>query len=162
MGAGQVQEFNSQSLLAMPLPAVWGPKLWAILHGIGARCGRSTPQLRRDELRELQWLVAHLETIVPCPECRQHIIAYKGVNPTPESAAEFCVWFYAFHEAVNARLGKPSYPLTPGLGSTTNLTKAWEDFYGCLKESLLKGAVRGDAIAKFKQHLRMWQGFAGV
>ena len=146
----------------MPLPAIWGPKLWAVLHGIGARCGKSIPQTRRDEERELKWLIDHLETIVPCPECRDHITRYKKEHPMPGKAAEYGYWIWQFHEAVNTRLGKPSVAWTGDIGNSVNLAKAWADFQNCLKDSLLKGSVRGDLVTKWKIHLQLWQGFSGV
>lgn len=146
----------------MPLPAIWGPKLWAVLHGIGSRAGNSMAQTRRDEERELKWLFDHLETIVPCPECRDHIIKYRREHPLPRMASDYGRWIWAFHEAVNARLGKPSIGWSEDIGSSVVLTKAWAEFKISIKESLLTGSVRGDLVSQWRIHLQLWQGFCCV
>lgn len=146
----------------MPLPAIWGPKLWAVLHGIGGRAGRSMPQVRQDEERELKWLFDNLETLVPCPECRGHIVRYRKDHPLPVKAAEYGRWIWEFHEAVNQRLGKPSVIWSERIGEGSSVSKAWTDFQGSLKDSLLKGSVKGDSVARWKLHLQMWRGFCGA
>lgn len=146
----------------MPLPAIWGPKLWIVLHGIGAYAGKSMIQTRKDEERELKWLIDHLETIVPCIECRDHIIRYRKEHPLPSHAAEYGYWIWKFHEAVNVRLEKPSISWSEEIGKRINLAKAWFEFKESLKESLLKGSVRGDFFATWKLHLQLWQGYCGI
>ena len=145
----------------MPLPAIWGPKLWDILHGIGARAGKSMLQTRRDEERELKWIFEHLEQIVPCQECRKHIIEYRKENPLPEKGLGYAHWIWQFHEAVNARLGKPSVVLVDGFGSSVILTKAWTEFKNCMRDSLMKGSVKGEFVANWRLHMKLWQGFCG-
>lgn len=142
----------------MVLPSVWGPKLWIVLHGIGRIAGRSPFPVRRDEERELKWLIDRLETIVPCPECRAHIESYRKEHPPPLAAAEVGQWFWQFHNAVNKRLNKPEIPMPIG-GEPTKVIDSWKVYQTTIKESLLKGVLRQDAINDFGRHLRMWQGF---
>lgn len=145
----------------MPLPAVWGPKLWTVLHAVGARAGRNSKALKIDEAREIKWLLDHLETIVPCPECKQHIVSYRKSVPYPINTYDTGEWISKFHNAVNVRLGKPELPFTEDLGKTTTILTAWADYQDVLKESAMRGTVRGEAIKEWNRHLRMWMGFCG-
>jgi hypothetical protein len=145
----------------MPVPAIWGPKLWATLHAIGARAGKNSKSLRIDEAREIKWLLEHLETIVPCPECRQHIKTYRQTTGLPENTYNTGEWLSKFHNAVNVRLGKNEVPYTNELGSSTTILSAWSAYQDVLKESMFRGTVRGEAIKEWNRHLRMWMGFCG-
>lgn len=145
----------------MPLPAVWGPKLWAVLHAVGARAGRNSKALRIDEEREIKWLLDHLETIVPCAECKQHIVGYRQRVILPVNTYDTGEWISKFHNAVNVRLGKQEVPFTEDLGKTTNILNAWIDYQNVLKESMFRGTVRGEAVKEWNRHLRMWMGFCG-
>jgi hypothetical protein len=145
-------------------PNVWGPILWSLLHTIGARAGLSSPKIYIDELRELRWLVDHLESIIPCKECRDHVQEYRRANPLPVAASAYGLWFWTFHEEVNRRLGKPStIPFTPELGKPTDnrkLLETWKAYTNVLSDSLLKGQVKGENIKEFNRHFRMWIGFS--
>jgi hypothetical protein len=145
----------------MPVPAIWGPKLWTLLHAIGARAGKNSKALRIDEARELKWLLEHLETIVPCPECRQHIQIYRQTFGLPVNTYDTGIWLSTFHNSVNTRLGKAEMPFTDDLGRNTNILDAWNLYQAVLKESMFRGAVQGKALADWNRHLRMWMGFCG-
>jgi hypothetical protein len=100
----------------MPLPSVWGPIAWKLLHSIGNRCGK-TKYLIKDELRESIWILSHIEYIIPCMECRNHIQSHRKKHPLPNDSSLFGAWLWTFHEAVNERLGKPEGPpFTQDLG----------------------------------------------
>ena len=138
------------------LPSLWGPKLWTLLHGIGGKAGRSIPALRADEIRELKWLVNNLETIIPCNECQTHIKIYRKAKPPPPNPSEYAHWFWEFHEAVNARLGKPSFPFTPDV--SINIHQAWKTF----NYTIGSREINAEFIKKFGRHLQLWIGFAGI
>ncbi len=141
----------------MPVPGVWGPKLWAVLHALGARAGLCSKAFAADELRYSLWLLEHLESIVPCPECRQHIVAYRKDNPLPEQTRMLGEWIWTFHEAVNQRLGKPAGPpFTQELGQTTRLQESWKEYQRSVQESMLKGSVSGDAIREWGRRFQLW------
>lgn len=142
----------------MPLPAVWGPKLWAVLHAIGARAGAvSNKALLQDETRYCLWLFEHLDQIVPCPECRAHIISYRRANPLPSETKELGLWIWTFHEAVNARLNKPpGPPFTQMLGRQTSLLESWKEYQQSIRDSVSKGSVVGDAMREWNRRFQLW------
>jgi hypothetical protein len=145
----------------MPVPAIWGPKLWTVLHAIGSKAGRNSKALPIDEAREIKWLLEHLESIVPCPECKEHIIVYRKTTGLPVNTYDTGEWLSKFHNAVNSKLGKVEVPFTQDLGRGTNLLAAWAEYQAVLKESMFRGTVRGDALERWNRHLRMWMGFCG-
>ena len=145
----------------MPVPSIWGPKLWDVLHAIGSKAGRNSKALRIDEAREIKWLLEHLESIVPCPECRQHIKNYRQVTGIPVNTYDTGEWLSKFHNAVNTRLQKAEVAYTNDLGSGINILDAWVSYQNVLKESAMRGTVRGEALKEWNRHLRMWMGFSG-
>ena len=166
VGCGQftrkLDEFNF-SRGGMPLPSVWGPYLWVVLHRIGYRAGKAPDIMATDEKRELDWLFAHLETIVPCVECRQHIEEYRKVHGIPVPA-ECGRWIWEFHEDVNRRLGKTGVPYSSELGSwptNKSLRRLWREYCESIFESVQMGNLPGKNLTEFGRHLFLWQGFAG-
>ena len=145
----------------MPVPSVWGPKLWAVLHAIGARAGRNSKALRIDEAREIKWLLEHLETIVPCPECRQHIVNHRKTVGLPVNTYDTGEWVWTFHNAVNRRLGKDELALNIESGLSLAVLESWIGYQTVLKESMFRGTVRAEALKEWNRHLRMWLGFSG-
>jgi hypothetical protein len=142
----------------MPLPAVWGPVAWRLLHAIGARAGScKTIKLKQDEIRECFWLLSHLEYIIPCPECRSHILDYRKKHGLPEDITSVGAWLWTFHEAVNERLGKPEGPpFTHDLGRQTNPTEVWKLYQEIIKESYLNGNLIGKDVKEWGRHLKLW------
>jgi len=148
----------------MNAPGVWGPHLWAVLHRIGFHAGKAPEKLARDEKREFEWLINHLETVVPCAECRAHIEEYrrarKGVSP-----ANAARWIWEFHEAVNARLGKTGVEFSSDLGSSSpkkTLRQLWKTYTDTILTSVQVGFVTREAVSEFSRHLFLWQGFACI
>lgn len=95
----------------------WGPLLWQIFHTLAQKSGKQTNLITQgDEQRAWPLFMKTLVPIIPCPYCKDHFQEYLKKNPfnLPMdyfSWNEYIVnWFYNFHEAVNARLGKPSFP----------------------------------------------------
>jgi hypothetical protein len=144
----------------MGTPAVWGPTLWKVLHGIGHTVTHAPPTtdlLTRDRIRETTWLLTHLSTIIPCAECRRHLIDYIHTHPLPTAQSDVAVWIWNFHEAVNSRLGKeggPSY--TPELGKVDVLV-TWNTYKSFLKDSIASGKQKGSAVLEYSRHLLLWK-----
>lgn len=150
----------------MPVPGIWGPHLWAVLHRIGYRAGKAPDIMAKDEKRELDWLLSHLESIVPCVECRQHIEEYRKTRGMPlPLPSELGKWVWEFHEAVNLRLGKVSgVAYSPSLGSlpaNKSLRALWREYTENVFESVQMGNLPGKNLSEFARHLFLWQGFAG-
>jgi hypothetical protein len=137
----------------------WGPYAWKLLHGIGARAGRSSEKLRKDEDREAIWLIKNLESIIPCAECRKHIAAYKKES-TPKRSEEIGEWIWKFHEAVNERLNKPRGPsFTQELGMDTDLKEAWNDYNKVMKKELIVGNCVAEKYNQWLRHFNLWRTF---
>jgi hypothetical protein len=103
-----------------PEAAQWGPLLWCILHGLAEKAGTcTTPMFLDDERR--YWIHFFKETgeIIPCPTCKMHYMEYLKTHPVnalktlPHSQRKAWItkWFWELHNDVNARLGKPIFPI---------------------------------------------------
>ncbi len=95
----------------------WGPYLWFIFHTLAQKAGKQTNGITMgDEQRAWPLFMKSVVLIIPCPYCKDHFQDYLKKNPFDlpmdyYAWNEYIVdWFYNFHEAVNARLGKPSFP----------------------------------------------------
>ena len=140
----------------MPLPAIWGPLAWKLLHAIGARAG-SSATMKKDESRECLWLLSHLEYIIPCPECRLHIIQYRKSNSLPDTN-QTGAWLWTFHEAVNERLKKPEGPpFTHTLGKADNPVECWKVYKECVKECLIQGQLLSHEFMEWGRHFLLWR-----
>lgn len=141
----------------MPPPSVWGPPLWNILHRIGPLSGQII-SLRKDSERECIWLLTHLEFIIPCKECIEHLIQFKRKNPIPKSYTTIGEWVSALHNSVNEKLGKETIEYsTPLVIETKDETKRnWDLYIETIKDSILLGLVTGDRLREFSRHMRLW------
>jgi len=150
----------------MNAPGVWGPHLWAVLHRIGFHAGKAPEKLARDEKREFEWLINHLETVVPCAECRAHIEEYRRARKGVSPAANAARWIWEFHEAVNARLGKTGVEFSSDLGTgftpKKTLRQLWKTYTDTILTSVQVGFVTREAVSEFSRHLFLWQGFACI
>lgn len=98
-----------------PNTAEWGPPLWRIFHALAERSGRSKNQLQQiDEARIWANFLVGLRRSIPCVLCRKHYSDYLQENPIEGVLAKFGeerqtglrLWFYTFHNSVNARSNK--------------------------------------------------------
>jgi hypothetical protein len=104
---------------AYPQNEEWGPLLWLLLHTLAEKAGKQTNSITRgDEMRAWPLFMKELGAIIPCPYCRDHFQEYLKTTPF-QLSTDYFEWrayiphyFYTFHESVNARLGKPSFPET--------------------------------------------------
>lgn len=147
----------------MPLPAVWGPVLWKLLHAMGYKGGDCIAKLQPDEDREFRWLLMNVETIVPCPECREHIVQYRKANPLPSSTKEFGFWIWNFHTSVSIRLEKPPGPAWNsqiGSENSKEILKLWKVYQQTIQESIFKGSVKGDALRTWTRRLALWNSYS--
>lgn len=97
----------------------WGPLVWWILHTLAEKAGKqSNPITMGDEMRAWPLFVKTLVAVIPCPYCKEHFQDYLQTHPfsLPPDYYEWKTYipryFYDFHEAVNVRLNKPSFPFS--------------------------------------------------
>ncbi len=83
---------------------------WLFLHTLVAKISEDKYPLIQ---QELLYQVKNICAVLPCPDCAHHATQYlAGVQlkhvPTKEA---FKVVLWRFHNTVNARTGKPVFPL---------------------------------------------------
>ncbi len=120
--------------------------------------------MKVDAKREIDWLLGHLETIVPCAECRLHIEEYRRVVGLPGSLEQVATWIWMFHQAVNQRIGKSGIEFSEGLGLIErgeSLKNLWLNYTTEVYQAVQMGQLPGIGIKAFKQHLFLWKGFCG-
>jgi hypothetical protein len=142
----------------MPVPGIWGPLLWKVLHPLSI-VQSTRNSFQKDKEYQYKWLIEHLETIIPCEECRKHSKEYRQSHPGYMTNPK--EWMWTFHNAVNTRLGKEEFPLDQLLESTS-IRKSWKEYTDSLQESLLTGHLRGELVKEYKRHLLLWAAFSGL
>ena len=140
-----------------PKTVEWGPFIWKVLHTLAERAGKqSNTILQIDEQRAWPLVVKTFSAIIPCEECRAHATQYIKENPfqPPESYPAWNLYirtyFYTFHEIVNTRLGKPSFPFSD-LSTTYKSTGELDKWFKELDEMMLR------AMKLNGMHIQTWQ-----
>jgi hypothetical protein len=92
-------------------PDTWGPALWAILHILAERIGKSGMDV--DQSRDFYTLITLLPSILPCTTCQSHMKMYLAQNPfviTGLVGTQLHIysrtWLLNFHNAVRASKGQ--------------------------------------------------------
>jgi len=144
----------------VPENTEWGPTLWTLLHGMAARAGKHQRQPDQEEEKKL-WknLFQDMEKVIICLDCRAHYHTYLVENPIvfPEHYSEFHEyvkrWVYTFHEAVNARLGKPSFPYEK-MQTSNNLLITLKVLSVVMQRGMHASAVSILSWQKWTKHVR--------
>jgi len=110
--------------------------------------------LRNDSEREALWLIAHLEYIIPCKECTEHLVRFKQTNPIPKSYTTLGEWICALHNSVNVKLEKEIIPFSPEL--TADVKGDWALFLASVKDSIILRLIHGDKLREFVRHMLLW------
>lgn len=83
----------------------WGPRHWHRLHMTAIHYPIQPTEKERETTFKTFWSFIQQ---LPCPECRQHTIAYLRNHPLNlTNSQQFQTWAWQFHNAVNKRLSKP-------------------------------------------------------
>lgn len=137
----------------MPPPSVWGPPLWKVLHGLGSTTAIHEC-LKRDSERESLWLLTHLEYIIPCKECTEHLLTFKRKYPVPRAHVAIGEWICRLHNSVNEKLSKEIVPYTQR--PPTDVKGDWAAYLESIKDSIQLGLVAGDKLREFVRHMGLW------
>lgn len=131
-------------------PEKFGPGAWWILSVNAAMADNATKMLEFIEF--LRKVIATL----PCPMCHEHATAYITKNPPntpkyfqmidPERKTNIGMAYYIweFHEAVNLRLGKASFPWAYFLPRYRDGKKIECHDPSCMPSSLQNGGKEGE------------------
>ena len=132
-------------------PSIWGPPLWAVLHG--AAVGGAPVTLVRRTLTAM-------ETTLPCRKCRESLpLVMARVRPTSDS---FHLTWQA-HNGVNRKTRKPELPLDRARRRWTVTTVAVCPL--ALVDALLVVACNFCACPDLFKHARyeeLWKCIAGL
>lgn len=155
-----------------PKTTEWGPILWFILHTLAEKAGKQTNEIiKGDEMRVWPLLLKTLSPIIPCDECRAHATAYLKEIPfdLPPSypAWNFYIrtYIYTFHEAINTRLGKPSFSfssLSETYRSSGELTQKTNELNAMMMRAMKLNGMHMGAWQTWQKHLRMLRAAMGI
>lgn len=140
-----------------PKTSEWGPLIWKILHSLAEKAGKQTNEmLKADEMRAWLLFVKTLTSILPCEECRSHATTYITEHPF-EPPSTYQAWnlyirtyFYTFHEAVNTRLEKPTFPFS-------SLAESYRDGGAITTYNNQLNKLMLNAMKLNGMHIKAWQ-----
>ena len=100
-----------------PTTDTWGPLMWTLFHALSERVGSTSEMFLEDEKQRWMFLLNNFATVIPCKECKEHARGWVSGHPVSEfkglAPEDRKVWlrlyFYNFHEGVNAELEHPSF-----------------------------------------------------
>jgi hypothetical protein len=95
--AGSIRKATRDIVVGGISPVFWGARVWKILHDLA--------ELTDTEVDGWQQLMSVLPDALPCPSCARHMREWVSGHPVCEDGARH--WMFAFHNAVNERLGRP-------------------------------------------------------
>ena len=96
--------------ISMP-PSVWGPIFWHAMHI--ASLGYPVQPTEVDKAG-MKAFFESLQTVIPCPVCREHYKQHLKEMPVDEargSRGDLVFWVWTLHNSVNRMLDKPEYSL---------------------------------------------------
>jgi predicted glycosyl hydrolase (DUF1957 family) len=104
---------DSMSFKYTSRPAVWGSKFWYILHNGSVHYPEKPSKLA---IERTYGFLKSIPYFLPCGDCRNHAIDF--INSIPEytfrnhlsSRKNLVSFLVLFHNTVNARSGKSSFP----------------------------------------------------
>ena len=116
-------------------------------------------------------VVKTLVAIIPCEECKVHATNYIKEHPF-EPPASYNAWslyirtyFYTFHEAVNTRLGKQSFPfssLADTYRSSADLQKWIVELGAMMLRAMKLNGMHMNAWQTWQNHVRMLRASMGI
>jgi len=125
---------------------IWGKHIWMFIHGL---CAKLKPeyflQLRGQLLEHLRMICTNL----PCPDCSKHADEYmKNVNVSSiMSNRDLVLYFYTFHNAVNARKGYPAHKVEDlEIYNKANLKNMYKNFTYYFKEQYHSPRLMADSF----------------
>jgi hypothetical protein len=96
----------------MTEPKIFGPKLWFLLHNAAAQYPDNPTQGWKDVTKSM---IIGIPLLVLCNKCKSHIMEWMAENsPLDEVVKNNSTLFRYFldmHNAINTRLGKPTWSL---------------------------------------------------
>lgn len=109
-------------------PETWGPIFWTTMHIV--TLGYSVTPTSEEKAGATAFFNS-LQTMIPCPLCREHYVAFLKESPV-ESAVHsrdaLIVWAFMLHNKVNRRLGKREY--------------SWDEFIANMRALAASGHTR--------------------
>jgi len=84
--------------------------MWHVMHMLAAKA------ITDESMRSFKFLIKCYCDSFPCLQCRKHLVDYVSKNPLSKYVSNvnesgrpigMATWSWAFHNAVNTRLGKP-------------------------------------------------------
>ena len=102
-------------------PEVWGPFFWHTLHIVAL--GYPQEPTYNDKKAAKDFFES-LQTLIPCPMCRQHYASHMvklPIGPSLDSRKDLFRWTVDLHNEVNVMLGKRKYSETEVIQFYTRL-----------------------------------------
>ena len=100
-------------------PNIWGPHFWTTLHFIASAYDDNPNQSVKTAMKTF---IRTIPVLLPCKECQDHAFDYirkTDLDTAVSNRSKLFAFFVDFHNAVNTRLGKPTFSLANAINTYT-------------------------------------------
>ena len=129
----------------------WGPIVWNLIHNIPLKVGSL------QNISKAVELINNMYSILPCPECRNHMIYYLENNKIifnqstnfEQCRKDLALYLYNFHNYVNQLTGKLPYPYTKfesTLQNSVNFTELEKMFKNSINKKYYSTLEKNETI----------------
>jgi hypothetical protein len=150
----------------MSEPAVWGPSMWRLLHGLAEKLGKQTTMiLIQDERRAWLHFLRSVENVIPCKRCKQHYRSWTLKNRIEDATVRTTAraWLWGLHDEVNSERKVDGPPLSEmeAMYEGRDVTRDAEECFGHLVRAVQQQQITPESFRKFKFQLSFLRKFTG-
>lgn len=150
----------------MSEPAVWGPSMWRMLHGLAEKLGKHTTMiLIQDEERAWLHFLRSVENVIPCKRCKQHFRDWTLKNRIDGATGRLAAraWLWGLHDEVNAERKVQGPPLNEmeAIYGGRDVTRDVEECFGHLLNAVQRQQISSEFFRAFKYRLSLLRKFTG-
>lgn len=109
-------------------PNTWGPPVWTLFHTLAEKINEESYPLIGNQIF---YMIYKICSCLPCPDCSGHATKFLGkINMAAlKTKTDLKNILYVFHNVVNVRKGKPTFPTALLNGyEKRNLGKVYNNF----------------------------------
>lgn len=150
----------------MSEPAVWGPSMWRMLHGLAEKLGKQTTMiLIQDEQRAWSHFLRSVENVIPCKRCKQHYRDWSLKNRIDAATGRLAAraWVWGLHDEVNRERDVQGPPLNEmeAMYEGRDSTRDADECFGHLLNAVQRQQISSEFFRVFKYRLSLLRKFTG-
>jgi hypothetical protein len=151
----------------MAEPAIWGPSMWRLLHGLAEKLGKQvTFILIQDEQRAWLHFLRSVENVIPCKRCKQHYREWTQNHRIDEATNRLSAraWLWGLHTEINSERkieGGPPLNEMDAMYTGRDVSNDANECFGHLLNAVQRQQISSENFRIFKYRLSLLRKFTG-